>query len=980
MKPSLLLKTLLIVVLCFGFASELFATHLRAGQITAIRKNCNSLTFIIYVRIYTNSNPNETDVKVGGEDDILDFGDGSDPDKDGRPGVLVKERDNKTLPGLPPGVGYVELRYEHTYPANSTYVISYSEPNRNAGVVNMDGSVETRFYIETRITLDPYFGCNENTPALQVHPVDIGCTGVAWTHNPGAFDLDGDSLSYELLVPFRGRNATVINYRDPNAPEFYENFSAGNEAGTGKPTFHINPVDGTLTWDAPGMAGEYNVAFLIREWRFIDGKWRSMGYVRRDMQIIIEECENRRPDLIVPEDICVVAGEFINETIFGIDPENHAVKIEAFSEIFDLLAPATQAGLIPDPPVYQVSSPPAEVQFTWQTECLHVRAQPYQVVFKITDDAPTGPDLVTFKTWFIKVVGPKPEFAAVNPISPGADNSVTLRWDDYVCENATRMQVWRRVDSLAFEPDTCVTGMPPNLGYTRIADLPITRVTYTDTNNGMGLSAGAVYCYRLVATFPLPRGGESLVSEEVCVDMLSDEPIITKVSILKTHTTDGEVQIEWVEPYEANAAQYPPPYKYRLMRAEGFTGDGGLTDVAVSTSMNAWTDVGLNTQDKIFNYRVIAYDNDGEVIDTSATASTVRLEAQSQLNSIQLTWRAEVPWSNQIGMTHVVFRKEQEEGDVLTDPVQLDELVQVDVTGEGFTFTDEGPLEPEQMYCYVVETFGSYGNEDPLIAARDPLSNFSQIICTQPGDNIPPCKPMTPIAVNALDCEDVQQLECDINLFENIFSWNRPDTDCGTDIAYYKIYFSRYSDGAFSELLDQNNNPIQVRDTFYVHSNNLTSYAGCYKIAAVDRSGNIGEISDPVCFDNCPYYELPNVFTPNRDGCNEKFSAYGNAASGGEEPTPGECAADPDETALKCARFVREVEFRVYNRWGKEVYEYESELGNENRSIYIDWDGRATDGSSLASGVYFYSAIVTFETSDPARAKQTLKGWVHLLR
>ncbi|HYG03470.1 MAG TPA: gliding motility-associated C-terminal domain-containing protein [Chryseosolibacter sp.] len=978
MKPSLLSKTCLIVVLSLVLTSNLFATHLRAGQITAIRKNCNSLTFIIFVRIYTNTD--NTDVKVGGEDDILDFGDGSDPDGDGRPGILIDEIANSTLPGLPPGVGYVAFQWEHTYPANSTYVISYSEPNRNEGVVNMDGSVETRFYIETQITLDPYFGCNLNTPVLQVHPIDIGCTGVAWTHNPGAFDLDGDSLSYELLVPFRGRNATVINYRDPNAPEFYENYSTGNEAGTGPPTFNINPADGTLTWDAPGMAGEYNVAFLIREWRYIDGEWVSIGYVRRDMQIIVEECENKRPDLIVPEDICVVAGEIINETIFGIDPENQSVRIEAFSEIFDLLEPAGQAEYSPDPPVYQMSSPPAELQFAWQTECLHVRAQPYQVVFKITDDAATGPDLVTFKTWFIKVVGPKPEFADVNPIAHAANNSVSLRWDEYVCDNAQFMQVWRRVDSLAFEPDTCQTGMPPNLGYTMIAELPIDQVNHTDTNDGMGLAAGAVYCYRLVATFPLPRGGESLVSEEVCIDMLSDEPVITKVSVVKTHSTDGEVRIEWVEPYEADAILFPPPYSYRVMRAEGFTGDINLTDVVTSTSLTERTDIGLNTQDKIYNYRVIAFDAQDDVIDTSTVASTVRLEAQSQLNSIQLTWRAEVPWSNQIGLPHVIYRQEQGEGDVFTDPVQLDELVQVDVTGQGFTFVDDGPLEGGQMYCYAVETFGSYGNDDPLIAARDPLRNFSQIVCTQPGDSVPPCKPLTPIAVNALDCNDVQQLSCDINLFENIFKWNRPETDCGTDIAYYKIYFSRYNDGKFDELRDQNNDPIQVRDTFYVHRNNLTSYAGCYKIAAVDRSGNIGEISDPVCFDNCPYYELPNVFTPNRDGCNEKFSAYGNSDSGGEAPTPGECAADPDQTALKCARFVRDVEFRVFNRWGKEVFEYESELGNENRSIYIDWDGRASDGSDLSSGVYFYTAIVTFETSNPQVAKQTFKGWVHLIR
>lgn len=978
MKPGLFLRTLIFVFLSI-LSGQVTATHLRAGQITATRKNCNSLTFTIRIVVYTNTV--DTNVLFGGDDDILDFGDGSDPDGDGRVGILVPEQSNKLLPGLPPGVAYAEFEIDHVYSGNSTYVISYSEPNRNAGVVNMDGSVETRFYIETQISLDPYFGCNLNTPRLQVHPIDIGCTGVAWFHNPGAYDLDGDSLSYELLVPFRGRNTTVVNYRAPNAPEYYDNFQTGNEAGDGPPTFDINPVDGTITWDAPGMKGEYNIAFLIREWRSVKGEWLPIGYVRRDMQIIIDECENKRPDLIVPEDLCVVAGETIDEIIFGTDPDNHNVKIEAFSEIFDMQPSTARAEYQPSDNRYQPTSPlPAQLRFHWDTECLHVRAQPYQIVFKITDDAPIGPDLVTFKTWFITVVGPKPEFADINPILPAPNNSVTLKWDDYICDNASLMQVWRRVDSLAFEPDTCQTGMPANLGYTLLTELPISQLTYTDTNGGEGLAAGAVYCYRLVALFPTPKGGESLVSEEVCIEIITDEPVITKVSVLKTHSSEGEVLVNWVEPYEADPAQFPPPYTFRLLRGEGFTEPATAEVVTLSTTLKTWTDVGLNTLDKVFNYQVVAYDNDGDVIDTSAVASTVRLEAQSQTNQIQITWRAEVPWSNQIGIPHKVYRQEQNEGEEFNFPAQLTEIAQVEVTGEGFVFTDEGPLEPGQLYCYVVETFGSYGSDDPQLVAADPISNFSQINCAMPGDVDAPCKPSTPVAVNALDCSQVQSLGCNINLFENIFRWNRPAPECGNDIAYYKVYFSKTSDGRFDPLLDQNNNPIQVRDTFYVHNNNLTSYAGCYKIAAVDRSGNEGEISDAVCFDNCPYYELPNVFTPNRDpeGCNELFSAYQD--KGGSESNPLPCGYDPVIGQQRCARFVDQVEFHVYNRWGKEVYEYESEFGNENRSIYINWDGRASDGSDLATGIYYYTATVKFDSSDPGKRTQTFKGWVHLIR
>jgi hypothetical protein len=115
------------------------------------------------------------------------------------------------------------------------------------------------------------------------------------------------------------------------------------------------------------------------------------------------------------------------------------------------------------------------------------------------------------------------------------------------------------------------------------------------------------------------------------------------------------------------------------------------------------------------------------------------------------------------------------------------------------------------------------------------------------------------------------------------------------------------------------------------------------------------------------------VFTPD-DGndCNALFSAFSNRNLGGEES-----GCTPVDTQTRCARFVQHVVFKVYNRWGKEVYNYES--GSE-RTIYIDGDGRDNDGKDLAAGVYFYVAEVTFDSVDPAKRNKNIKGWVHLIR
>ena len=38
----------------------------------------------------------------------------------------------------------------------------------------------------------------------------------------------------------------------------------------------------------------------------------------------------------------------------------------------------------------------------------------------------------------------------------------------------------------------------------------------------------------------------------------------------------------------------------------------------------------------------------GRLIDSSAAASSLRLEARGELNSVALEWEAQVPWSNQV--------------------------------------------------------------------------------------------------------------------------------------------------------------------------------------------------------------------------------------------------------------------------------------------------------------------------------------------
>ncbi len=225
----------------------------------------------------------------------------------------------------------------------------------------------------------------------------------------------------------------------------------------GLPDFSIDPITGLITWDAPGIQGEYNIAFEIVEWRKISNQWIKLSTTVRDMQIVVSECDNLRPGLNIPNDICIEAGKTITATITGFDPEYDSIKIEPFSEVFSLAtSPATFA---PSDIRFRTSSPPATLEFKWATTCQHVRLQSYQVVFKITDKPEIGTTLTTFKAWNIRVIAPKPKWK--NAKLDVENRSASLEWSDYSCNNASAIQIWRKVDGVYYNADVVFTTTDP---------------------------------------------------------------------------------------------------------------------------------------------------------------------------------------------------------------------------------------------------------------------------------------------------------------------------------------------------------------------------------------------------------------------------------------------------------------------------------------------------------------------------------------
>ncbi len=956
---NVLLSILSFFLVLAGFIAK--ATHIRAGEIIVRRTSNITLSFEITVIGYKDL------------DSTIEFGGGTlnlgDDNVINGPFAIEQEQ-------LDANTEKVWFTVNHTYsrPNAAGYLIRYQEDFRNDNIININNgnSVQTTFYVETLIIIDPFFGIN-NSPVLTVPPVDFAAIGSIFIHNPGAFDPDGDSLAYKFTEVKRAQNTIVGGYRELIHPDFYTNFPQGNESMTGPPELTLNPINGDLIWDAPGdeynqedppdceLKAEYNVAFIIEEWRNIFGTPRLMGYVERDMQIIVCSSDNERPTINPPDPVCVEAGTNINEVILGEDPDGHPVKLEAFGGPFEVNSPATYS---PFPATFQNS--PGSMVFDWNTVCGHVRKRPYEVQLKVTDEPPSGPSLVEFATWEITVVGPPPTGLETAPQSA---SSMQLNWDPYTCSNADSMQIWRRVGTYDIMVDECQLGMPPNTGYEMVTKVPINQTNFLDDGNGLGLSAGSNYCYRLVAEFPSAGEGksESYISAETCDSLLIDVPVITRVDIEETSQTDGVIELNWTPPYQLDMGANPPPYTYQVLRGVGMEDSETyelLTPTAIADTFftdNATNSPAApNTFNQSYNYRIILYSN-GNLVDTSAMASSVRLDLTPLLQAIDLRWSAEVPWSLQDPnfRYHYIYRDNVDS----FDPETLILIDSVEVINSPLRYTDNGafnnePLDENQEYCYFVATYGSYGNE----LLPEPLINKSQITCAQPNDTISPCRPPAVAFTDNFRCEDFVQQECGANIYENRIEWNvEQDPSCDMDIQFYNVWFTPSGNSEEYEIVGTS------FTTEFLHDD-LPSFKGCYRIQAVDRSGNTSEFTEEICRDNCPVFRLPNAFSPNNDGVNDILTPYYN----------DEFLAIEGFDNTNCTRFVESIVFRVFDRSGKELFAYNS-ANNEN-NILINWDGLSNTGLEVPAGVYFYSAEVEFDVLDQNDPTEVFSGWVQLLR
>jgi len=266
------MKKILVILLGFLLAQNLYATHNRAGYIVYEHVEGYTYKFYIWTFTYTLSPADRDSLPVWWGDSTMNY---------------VHRVKYWYLPDYYKKNLYIGY---HTFPGPGTYEIVMEDPNRNEGVINIPNSDNTVFAIKTILRIDPFIGHN-NSIQLNNYPLDKAAVGQTFIHNPGAYDIDGDSLVFRLDTCRYNKGKKIPWFRLPDYSD----------------SLYVNPQTGDFVWKTPTKIGKYNVAIRIEEWR----NGTKIGFVLQDMQIEVVETDNHAPQIQPLPDICVEAGDTI---------------------------------------------------------------------------------------------------------------------------------------------------------------------------------------------------------------------------------------------------------------------------------------------------------------------------------------------------------------------------------------------------------------------------------------------------------------------------------------------------------------------------------------------------------------------------------------------------------------------------------------------------------------------------------------------
>lgn len=178
-----------------------------------------------------------------------------------------------TLPGIEQ---YIYTATVTLAPCDS-WTISYTNIYRNNAIVNLQNPGTQRTYIRATLNTLAMNPCNDS-PQFTNTAIPYVCMGYPISYSFGAFDPEGDSLSY-TLIDAMGINGAPIPYVAP--------YTGGEPI----PGITLDPVTGQVNFT---LNTQGNWVVVVQVNHYVNGV--LVGTIMRDMQFVAYPCGNDPPD------------------------------------------------------------------------------------------------------------------------------------------------------------------------------------------------------------------------------------------------------------------------------------------------------------------------------------------------------------------------------------------------------------------------------------------------------------------------------------------------------------------------------------------------------------------------------------------------------------------------------------------------------------------------------------------------------------
>lgn len=884
------MRTTRYLLLLFTVLSSatLSATHIRAADFSS--RKLSPTFFEVTLTVYTDFNTVEHPGNIGGipisevEIGLLS----------GLPGSQVITNEftvsRTTVEEIEPGKTFKNtFEFDFNFPAtNSVFRLAFVGTARNNNINNIPSSASTDIFIEEFFFTDALDDDN-SSPQFTQPPLFNGATNRVYTYNAGAVDPDGDSLSYELITVNDPSGTPLPGYIFPDDPSF----------GAGS-SFTVNSTTGQVTWDTPLVPGEYNVAIRINEFR----NGARIGYVIRDQQILIEDSDNIPPNLFLPKDTCIVANDVYRERFFTSDDNRNRVSTQILGVLNAEGASFSTINIRPDSTVNNI---------TWTPSCDVIGQFPVFGVANAEDDFP-GLPLASSGTWEIKVDGPSPNLLSATNVT----NGIELSWDSYDCQKPRSI-----IEIFRFECDTnnvtrsaCLVGVPEDWGALKIGEVGVSETSFVDDGSLGGLTSGIQYFYVIAVKFGSPNFGESYASNLVGSSFGANLPLVTGVSYDKSKN-DTIVRVSWEHFSSFDSISFTKPYTYKI-RSNGIV----LEELTVNVVNEGFLELDTLT----FNTNLpleLEFSDSTQSIIGSLAFGIDKLEATGGDESLFLNWQNINSWAYPDSLFTRIYLFSTGGDTTIIDSVRNGTL---DYTALNLTNGD--------TVCAFAEIPGVYCQSNVNLVYR----NFTNTSCDLVQDREPPCVPDLDLEIIVCDDPSLGN-DLEWRVVDRQFELGRPSCN-NLDLASFNLQVKPANENEFIDLASFRSDTLN-----FIHLAGGQLY--CYRIQAVDSTGNASAFSTEVCQDFCGSIIYPNVFTPNGDDINDGLLPMSSF--------------EGLENAL----------LQVFNRWGQLVY---SSRDPENEP----WLGENKSGSPVSEGVYYIE--VTADKSLGSPGKVIYKGWVQLLR